>query len=373
MIDVLDLEEETGGMRFLSVSLLLGLYFSTIVYSNSHAQISAEPADTSATPTPTPGKGSDDEMKTSFAPLAGYDPTYSVFAGVGFFTEKKEKLKTSLLLIYTFKNVYRIEPGFNWKLNDQYSIVGEYQLNNGFEPFYGINNNNSVTDEVDVFGYEAVTRTGLKRSYNKQLSTTYSIPYFFWTPAHSKNDQVKKRLLPQQTNIGFEVKNLYDQSFKKARISEGWSVSNDTKYFFNPSPILRSEFSFRYFVPTSTDSGFGFHTLGGVSFGNRKYFDLFSLGGTDRLRGFLKNRYVGGQFVLQQTEFRFPTFIKSIGAVTFADFGEVFNASESPFLKLSAGFGLRYSLPPDHIEVIRIDAGFAKDQWGVFFDFGQSF
>ncbi len=312
-------------------------------------------------------------LKLSIAPLAGYDPTYSVFFGTGFFTQWKDQFKTSLLLIYTFKNVYRIEPGFIYKIDDTYSLLGEYQFSNGFEPFYGVNNRNNPQDVKNVFGYQYITRTGVKRQHDRNYSTTAYIPFFYWDPDHRRNDESHKQLLPLRTHYGLELANIYDHTVKKARLTTGWSFRHDIHYHAIPNDLLRTEMDLKYYFPFSTNVGLAFSTKGGLSYGKRDYFDNFRLGGTDRLRGYLKNRFTGAHFVLQQSEIRFPLPVKDLYGVGFVDVGEIFNPYENAFLKYTYGFGARYALPPDDIEVIRIDVGFARDQWGVFFDFGQSF
>jgi outer membrane protein assembly factor BamA len=319
-------------------------------------------------------KKPDDKLTFSITPIAGYDPTYSVFLGVGLFTEKPRKFKTSLQFIYTFRKVYRIEPGFVYKLGPIYSIEGNYEFSNGFEPFYGINNNNSVRDKRDVFGYFFSTRTGFKRQHSKVSSTMLYLPAVTWSPEHKRNeDETLKALIPQQTYAGIGVANVYDRVERKPGISSGWSLEHKLEYLQYQTVAIRSSIGLRYFLPLVKKVGFAFQTIGGLSTGVGNFFQNYFLGGTDRLRGYLKNRYVGAQFFLQQTEFRFPLIIQNVSGVVFADAGEVFNSGEVPFLKYTYGGGVRYALPPDHIEVLRIDVGFAPDQWGVFFDFGQAF
>ena len=315
----------------------------------------------------------DEKLKVSVAPLGGYDTTYGAFFGVGFFTDKDDQFSTSLLFIYTVKDVIRIEPGFVIKFNDQYSLEGDYQYNNGFEPFYGVTNHSKVDDVQNIFGYKLVTRTGLKRKFDPYFSSTFYVPIFYWNPNHPRNTPETKLLIPKESHAGVEWVNLYDRSVKKVGLTSGWSFSNDSQVYFNPNTIVRTEVEYKYFLPVGERVGFAFHTMGGLSYGKRDYFDNNFLGGTARLRGYLKNRFVGEHYLVQQNEIRFPLFIKNLSAITFSDFGEVFNYGESPFLKFSEGFGLRYALPPDHLEMIRIDVGFSKDQWGVFFDFAQAF
>ena len=319
-------------------------------------------------------KAADEKIEFSLSPIAGYDPTYSGFLGVALFTKKAEKFKTSLQFIYTLRKVYRIEPGFTYNLGPVYSIEGAYEFSNGFEPYYGINNSNTVEEKRDVFGYFVSAKTGIRRKHSKEASTFLYLPTLAWSPEHSRNsDDSLKQLLPAQGYVGLGVANIYDRVVRRPGISSGWRVEHKLEYLQSETVAVRSSIGLKYFLPLFRKLGFAFQTIGGLSSGANTFFQNYSLGGTDRLRGYLKNRFIGAQFLLQQTEFRFPIFIENVSAVAFVDAGEVFNSGEVPFMKYTYGGGVRYALPPDHIEVLRIDAGFAPDQWGVFFDFGQSF
>lgn len=114
---------------------------------------------------------------------------------------------------------------------------------------------------------------------------------------------------------------------------------------------------------------------GGLAFGERAYLTSFSLGGANLLRGHLANRFRGDAFAAGTTELRFPIW-SFISGATFADAGRVFVGKENdagPPIAITSGFGLRFGLPPDGLVKLRFDAGFAKDEWGIFFKFGEAF
>jgi outer membrane protein assembly factor BamA len=101
------------------------------------------------------------------------------------------------------------------------------------------------------------------------------------------------------------------------------------------------------------------------------YLSQFRLGGTDRLRGYLENRFRGRMFYLQQTELRYPIW-RMISFAGFLEFGEA-TSTNFAIPARSQGIGLRIGLPPNFVTQLRLDLAFAKDQRGVFFDFGHAF
>jgi predicted amidohydrolase YtcJ len=114
---------------------------------------------------------------------------------------------------------------------------------------------------------------------------------------------------------------------------------------------------------------------GAASVGAPSYQTNVSLGGAERLRGYLSNRFRGHHFVAATVELRYPIW-RFVSGVAFAETGQVF-AAGIPFnpskTAVSGGAGLRFGLPPDQAIKLRFDGGFSKDQWGIFFQFDEAF
>lgn len=110
-----------------------------------------------------------------------------------------------------------------------------------------------------------------------------------------------------------------------------------------------------------------------TSFGERSYATDYAMGGADMLRGYYTNRFRGDQLVAAAAELRIP-LIGPFSAVGFGELGRIWaNGSDQGGVGRSAGFGVRYGLPPDRLVRLRLDAGFAPDQWGIFFKFDEAF
>ena len=113
---------------------------------------------------------------------------------------------------------------------------------------------------------------------------------------------------------------------------------------------------------------------GGASVGERNYATEYTLGGSDLLRGYYSNRFRGDHYAAGSAEIRWPIFGPLSGA-TFGDVGRVWLTDYSNLGRFAAsgGGGIRFGLPPDRLVRLRLDAGFAPDQWGIFFKFNEAF
>ncbi|MDF1536598.1 MAG: BamA/TamA family outer membrane protein [bacterium] len=96
------------------------------------------------------------------------------------------------------------------------------------------------------------------------------------------------------------------------------------------------------------------------SWGRPSYQHRYSLGGPYALRGYYTNRFRGDSYYVLQGEARKKLFWIFSGAL-FAEAGAV---TEDRFggPEVSAGAGLRMTLPPDHIAKARLDFAWAEDQ-----------
>jgi predicted amidohydrolase YtcJ len=133
------------------------------------------------------------------------------------------------------------------------------------------------------------------------------------------------------------------------------------------------------FIPLrAPDLTLALRVLGATSFGHRAYATDFALGGADVLRGYYGNRFRGDHLIAATAELRIP-LAGPFSAATFGELGRVWatlpsgGVNRTQSLGRSAGFGLRYGLPPDRLVRLRLDAGFAPDQWGIFFKFDEAF
>jgi hypothetical protein len=98
-----------------------------------------------------------------------------------------------------------------------------------------------------------------------------------------------------------------------------------------------------------------------------------SLGGSDDLRGFRPFRFYDNNAVVFNGEYRWEVF-SGMDAALFADAGRVFRHwrdAELADLETSYGFGLRFNVRNDVF--LRIDTGFSREGFQVWFKFGNAF
>jgi hypothetical protein len=112
----------------------------------------------------------------------------------------------------------------------------------------------------------------------------------------------------------------------------------------------------------------------GASLGTKNYATDYALGGGDVLRGYYSNRFRGDDFAVGGAELRWPLY-GPLSAAAFGELGRVWLNEEpnSGHLATSGGGGFRFGLPPDRLIRLRFDAGFAPDQWGIFFKFNEAY
>jgi predicted amidohydrolase YtcJ len=113
---------------------------------------------------------------------------------------------------------------------------------------------------------------------------------------------------------------------------------------------------------------------GGTSAGEPSYATNYAIGGSDLLRGYYSNRFRGEHFAAGTAELRWP-IVGPLSGAAFGDIGRVWAAGDvhPRIVAYSGGGGLRLGLPPDFLIRLRLDLGFAPDQWGLFFKFNEAF
>lgn len=99
---------------------------------------------------------------------------------------------------------------------------------------------------------------------------------------------------------------------------------------------------------------------------------LLPIGGNQSLRGYSQDRFLDKIRVLANIELRFPIFGR-LGGIAGFDLGKVWSSLSLADLKnwpYSPVLGLRYYF---RTYVVRLDAGFSREQMGLYFNFGHLF
>lgn len=324
----------------------------------------------------------------SITPLAGYNPTFGVFVGGGYFRKVvEENLQKSswgfIAVISQFRRAVKTEFKGEARIDSHWRAEWRNEIAHGFESNFGLGNETRVEDRVDVmqlkneldlaFPYYFSDRFAIgigfeHRARRNDPLTSYERarqvdpePDTEFTGAAQLLERVDYRNIPENPSLGW---------LQELRVTRVWPYGGPKR---QPSLMLDFEISMFQYL-RSRDLVLAYGLAGGQIFGEPTWLNQFRLGGTDRLRGYYYGRFRGSAYYLTQTELRFPIY-KFLSGVTFGEFGEVTAREKDPFTRahVSYGGGLRIGLPPDNVAKIRIDYAIGRDQRGVFVDFGHAF
>jgi len=314
--------------------------------------------------------------KHSFAPIAGYNPTYKVFFGAGYFLTAPP-INFGTHFVITFDRVYQIMTRFKHSLNDRWSYGFDVEYSSGFDPYYGEGGETSAGSLVNIFGTKILTTARLAYHHNEHV-TVGPLFNFRLRRETDVNGDANIRLFPDSESGGFGLFQRLDYRDNEDFPHSGFF--QESSFYIVPKALIslagqdhfaQGDLDLAFYHEIQGDFVIAAKFQGGFSLGQPNYLYSFRIGGTDLLRGYLENRFRGRHFYLQQTEARFPLWSIFSGAA-FVGFGDATNDVLTS-TKIAWGGGIRIGLPPDYVKVARIDVGFGKDQFGVFLDFGQSF
>lgn len=319
-------------------------------------------------------------ISRSLVPIAGYNPTYRIFVGGGFFWERSPDLGFGINGIVTQGQVFKVETDLSVR-NNRWTYRIHDEIGKGFEPNYGAGPETRTSDRVDLklfknmFQVEANWYAGMGVSIGPLID--YKLRRNFSRPGDPTLSGSRDPYDPREDSWGLGLVERWDLRDNPTSPRYGWfqtfkaiAFPADLQLQHASYTQLQSEVRLFQFL-FDPEIVFAFQLVGGVTFGVPSYLNEYKLGGTDYLRGYLENRFRGKRFYNQQNEMRFPIY-KALGGVAFMEFGEASNEAFS-HPSMSYGAGVRIGLPPDYISKIRVDFAIGRDQRGVFFDFGQAF
>lgn len=126
----------------------------------------------------------------------------------------------------------------------------------------------------------------------------------------------------------------------------------------------------RRFFPVGKRNAVATRLMGGAITGDPPYLERFLIGGSESLRGFPNDRFVGTKMAIFNAEFRFPMSDNLLG-VLFADVGDAWGSEDDDgtsssvdtihqdfSLSIGYGVGIRVKTP---IGPFRLDLGFSEE------------
>lgn len=109
--------------------------------------------------------------------------------------------------------------------------------------------------------------------------------------------------------------------------------------------------------------------------GDIPFYLLSMLGGSDRLRGYESDRFIGESLILFQHDIRFPIW-GPFGGIVFIASGRVADNINSLFsgkYHTGYGLGLRYFINKKDNLIVRVDTAFGSDSKGTYITFSEAF
>ena len=329
--------------------------------------------------------------KVSGHPILGYTPETDLYFGLaGIFFYQPEDSSSKGIGTFNPFVVNTLNGQLKFVMLNEVYLKNYYiniRLETGSFPdyFYGIGNNagsEKGTYEFRRSGFEGMSLFKFNKSF-------YAGPDFRFqynnAKAISLMDLFEEYEIPKTEKgwmNGIGIAGRYDTRDNIFFPSSGMFLTFES-YIYNE--FLGSEYNFNQLMFNSRmflnviNEKFILGLHGRISFLNGDdipFFALTRIGGENRLRGILTNRYIDKKSLLFQAECRYFT-MKRIGLVLFGGTGWVgenlheFNPNQ---LKFSGGSGLRYRIFKNQKLNFRIDAGIGPDkQTGFYFGINEAF
>lgn len=235
-----------------------------------------------------------------------------------------------------------------------------------------------------AYSYYDDERTGFTATYGHPLSEYLSL----FLTLKSENVDLKRSSVSDYEPIG-----LFSGKSNSAIISAVYDSRDD---IFNPlsgtflnasfqsaggfmggnDKFSKTQLEIRKYVPLGKSTTLALRAWGGILSGQGAYTsEYFYMGGSDTLRGYRDNIFLGDHMLLFSAELRFPIAkLKVLSGAIFVDAGNAwFEKNGAGKLKTDAGIGLRLTLPTLGLGVIRFDYAFGQDGARTTIGFGQSF
>jgi len=264
--------------------------------------------------------------------------------------------------------------------------LGKIRLQNYPLKYYGVGNNISKHPiavvpatyynirERLVYRLKGNLFTGLELDY-QHLSN----PTFQWDESVANNNNPIPRGGYGSRNLGVGMGLLWDSRHNILNVREGFLAELAYLHYGNifseSFPMNTLFLDGRYFHAVKKNQVLALQVLGQFSSGEVPFNQLSMMGGEMMMRGMYLGKYRDKQYLAAQAEYRFLPFgfSKRLGGAVFAGVGSISSTLPTANYKLTGGAGLRYLLFPKKDIFTRLDVGFEKYGYGIYFYIGEAF
>jgi len=332
-----------------------------------------------------------DNKQLTILPIIYSSPETDFAFGVGSvfqFKFKGESTKSfssqiSAGAIYTLKNQLLIYVPFNlyFKENKFYTF-GEIGFYDYIYPFYGIGIEARKNEEENYDVNFPKIEIAFTKKFNKKW---YIGPQIYFEDYNIK--KIKPNGIIESNNLtginGGKISGIGVNLFYENRSNVYYPTKGEYLKisFLTHNKFTFSDYNFKYLeidfakFATFFDDGILATNVGGFfTNGETPLHRLALVGGSKKMRGYVKGRYRSNNFVFVQNEYR-RRVTKKISGIAFLNFGyfgeNLLQLNSTQFLQ-TYGFGLRYQLNKEGAN-LRVDYGRNNETTGFYLTFGEAF
>jgi len=200
---------------------------------------------------------------------------------------------------------------------------------------------------------------------------------YVYTKYQTSTDVFPDTTHTRLNGLGFELSFDKRSSFYYPRT--GYQAN--LKYFTYPAAFgneyvsNKIEFDYDHYFPMRNKQDvLAGRFYAGLGIGNLEFNQQFVVGQTD-IRGYTQGAHRGNYLLALQGEYRW-NFHKRLGAVGFLGFATVFesiNEEDNGRILPGIGTGFRYTVIQDTHMNVGMDIAVGKNDWGIYFKFGETF
>lgn len=315
----------------------------------------------------------------AFMPYLNYESTQLWSFGAAIEKESKNKnIDTYFVDVETtLKGKLRFATKYSTYLNSKWSAALRADFTNFFDPFYGFGMSTKVENLKKI--NQRVISPQLSFSYEKSSNLSYGPFIKFNQRIEKPESQIdKQRFFPNETSLSFGGSALYD-----TRDSQFNPHSGDKHEFFlsvipdglnsvdHINTFSKIKLDFRKYFPIY-ETVFATRLTAGTIIGEPSYLYKYRLGGTDLLRGYESNRFVGNNLASIQLEERVNLYKEYVALTGSFEAGSI-NSNPIKKIRSSKGVGLRVAMPPDWTNFLTVNVGFGDDQNNASLEFNENF
>ena len=295
--------------------------------------------------------------------------------------------KVMVAAAYTLKSQWLVQlSGSLFAFEDAAALDYEVDVSYFPKKFYGIGNDTSIKDDEEDYirqAYQVELRPALRILPNIYAGPAFQIKQYDVKEIEPGRQLASGRIWGAEggTDIAFGVAGFYDTRDPTLNPLRGTFVDMQ---LMHSGPTWGSDFQYQSYVVDVRgyilivprhEHVLAWQAYGEFHTGQPPFWMLSELGGPSRMRGHYQGRYRDRQMLEFQGEYRAP-IVWRLGAVAFAGVGDVahdlddFRPADTKF---SLGGGLRLMLDRDARINVRVDVGWAGDDWGPYVALGEAF